>query len=73
MEFYVIDFQKQRTEYGNKYVVKIKFDLNDPEENAKKFFTGNRKTKYRLEFMKYYNMLPRKVKMKGDDKSYWIE
>ena len=73
MEFYVIDFQKQRTDYGNKYVVKIKFKLDDPEEKAKKFFTGNRKTKYNLEVLKHYNKLPRKVEMKGSGQNYWIE
>ena len=73
MEFFVIDFHMKTTGNGNKYIVKIKFNLEDQEEDAKKFFTGSPEIKYMLDFLKKYGLLPRKVKMKGEGKNFWLE
>ena len=74
--FYVIDFQEvKKTKFGvnQKYVVKIKDRLNDPESAAQKFFTGSKDIIYILDKLREMDKLPRRVTLRGSGMNYWFE
>jgi len=75
LSFWIIDYiDNIKTKFGtNRYLVKIKFDLNDSNENAKKFFTNSKDIKYILEKIKDLNAFPRKVVMKVSGNRYYFE
>ena len=76
--FYVIDFHQAKTKYSEdtkkpKYVVKIKEQLEMPESQAQKFFTGSKEIIYVLDKLRELNKLPRRVTLRGNGLKYWFE
>lgn len=65
LQFWLIDFiEDVKTKFGaNRFLVKIKFKKDDPESEAKKFFTNSSEIKYILQEIKKRNAFPRKVTM----------
>lgn len=73
--FWVIDFfDNIKTKYGEKrYLVKIKFNQEDDDSAARKFFTNSYEIKYVLEKIKEMNKFPRKVTMQASGTRYYFE
>ena len=73
-KFWVLDFQPAvTTKFGeNRYIVYIKFDLNDDDTKARKFFTGSKEIKNVLDQIKELNKFPRRVTMKMNRNMYWF-
>lgn len=75
LQFFVIDYLDEiKTKYGNdRFLVKIKFNLEDSESEARKFFTNSKEIKYVLSKVKELNAFPRKVTMKANGNRYYLE
>ena len=75
LQFFVVDYLDEiKTKYGNdRFLVKIKFNLEDSESEAKKFFTNSKEIKYVLSKVKELNAFPRKVIMKASGHRYYLE
>lgn len=74
-EFWILDYDKDvKTKFGNdKYIVFIKFDLNDDDTKARKFFTGSSEIKSVLDMIRERNAFPRRVTLRMESNNYWIE
>ena len=53
--------------------VKIKFNREDPDNEARKFFTNSQEIKYILGKIKERNAFPRKVTMRASGTRYYFE
>jgi len=75
ISFWVIDyFDEIKTKFGNdRFLVKIKFDINNSDTEARKFFTNSKEIKYILTKIKEMNMFPRKVTMRASGNRYYFE
>lgn len=75
LQFWLIDFiEDVKTKFGaNRFLVKIKFKKDDPESEAKKFFTNSSEIKYILQEIKKRNAFPRKVTMRASGTRYYFE
>lgn len=75
LSFFVIDYiDDVKTKFGNeRFLVKIKFNLDDKEGEARKFFTNSSEIKYVLGKIKELNAFPRKVTMRASGTRYFIE
>lgn len=80
MSFWVFDYiDDVETRYskakGSKgqMLVKIKFEKDDSEEKARKFFTGSQDIKYVLQKIKELNAFPRRVTMRSSGNRFWLE
>ncbi len=62
-EFWLIDYIKDiKTKYGEgRYLIKIKFNKDDADDLARKFFTNSKEIKYILDKIEEFNAFPRKV------------
>ena len=67
LSFWVIDFLDDvKTKFGTgRFLVKIKFNKEDPDKDARKFFTNSQEIKYILGKIKERNAFPRKVNYAG--------
>lgn len=54
-------------------LVKIKYNKEDPESSAKKFFTGSSDILYILQKIKELNKFPRRVTLRGNGNKYYFE
>lgn len=78
--FWVVDFiedvptrfSKQKGTKGQT-LVKIKFDRDAPESDAKKFFTGSADILYILQKIKELNKFPRRVTLRGNGNRFFFE
>lgn len=75
LSFWVIDYLEDvKTKFGeNRFLVKIKFNREDLESDAKKFFTNSQEIKYVLGKIKEVNAFPRKVVLKASGTRYYFE
>jgi hypothetical protein len=75
LSFWVIDYlQNVKTKYGeNRFLVKIKFNKDDNDSEARKFFTNSQEIKYVLGKIRELNAFPRKVTMRASGTRYYIE
>lgn len=75
LEFWIIDYiEGLKTKFGNnRNLVKIKFNLDDPESQAQKFFTNSREIKHVLSQVKEMDAFPRKVTMRAAGSRYYFE
>lgn len=75
LSFWVVDYLDEvKTKFGNnRFLVKIKFNLDDGEGEARKFFTNSTEIKYVLGKIKEMNAFPRKVTMKASGTRYFLE
>lgn len=73
--FYVIGFiDNVTTKFGdNRYLVKIKYNLDDDDNQARKFFTNSQEIKYVLEEIQKRNAFPRLVTMRASGTRYYLE
>lgn len=78
--FWVIDFLEEIPTRFSKLnhtdgqtLVKIKFDLNDPDYKAKKFFTGSADILYVLQYIRELDKFPRKVTLRNFGHKYYFE
>lgn len=75
LSFWVVDYLDDvKTKFGNgRFLVKIKFNIEDSDSEARKFFTNSSEIKYILGKIKEMNAFPRKVTMRAAGTRYYIE
>ena len=75
ISFWVVDFLEDvKTKFGsNRFLVKIKFNKEDSDTEARKFFTNSQEIKYVLRKIKEINAFPRKVSMRASGTRYYFE
>lgn len=75
LSFWVVDYLDDvKTKFGNnRFLVKIKFNREDPDNEARKFFTNSQEIKYILGKIKERNAFPRKVTMRASGTRYYFE
>ena len=73
--FFIVDIIADvKTKYGSdRMLVKIKFKMEDPEADARKFFTGSGEIKYILQRVKEMNKFPRRVTLRAIGNRYFLE
>jgi hypothetical protein len=73
--FWIIDYlENVKTKFGSgRFLVKIKFNKEDSETEAKKFFTNSGEIKYVLGKIRELNAFPRKVTMRASGTRYYLE
>jgi hypothetical protein len=74
-KFWVIDYLDDvKTKFGNnRYLVKIKFNKEDADSEARKFFTNSQEIKYVLEKVKEMDAFPRLVTLRASGTRYYLE
>lgn len=75
LSFWVLDYLDDvKTKFGNnRFLVKIKYNMEDPDTEARKFFTNSQEIKYVLGKIKELNAFPRKVTMRASGTRYYLE
>lgn len=75
LSFWVIDYVDDvKTKFGeNRYLAKIKFNQDDPESEAKKFFTNSSEIKHVLAKIRELGAFPRRVTMRAAGSRYYFE
>ena len=73
--FWIVDYLDDvKTKFGSdRYLVKIKYDKDAPDNEAKKFFTNSQEIKYILEKVKEINAFPRRVTLRASGSRYYLE
>lgn len=78
--FWIVDFiEEVPTRFSKnkgtkgQTLVKIKKEINAPDSEAKKFFTGSSEILYILKKVKEMNKFPRKVTLRGNGNRFWFE
>lgn len=75
LQFWLVDYIDQvKTKFGNsRYLVKIKFKLEDTDAEARKFFTNSQEIKYVLDEIRKRDAFPRRVTMRASGTRYYLE
>ena len=75
LSFWVVDYLDDiKTKFGSdRFLVKIKFDRNAGESEAKKFFTNSQEIKYVLNKVREMKAFPRRVTMRAAGTRYYLE
>lgn len=75
LTFWVCDYiNGVKTKFGDdRTLVKIKMNREDPDRDAKKFFTNCKEIKYVLEKIRERNAFPRRVTMRAEGTRYYLE
>lgn len=75
LTFWIIDYLDDvKTKFGaNRYLVKIKFNLEDRDSDARKFFTNSQDIKYVLGKIKEMGKFPRRATMRASGTRYYLE
>jgi hypothetical protein len=75
LSFWVFDYLEDvKTKFGNnRFLVKIKYNKEDSEAEAKKFFTNSGEIKYVLGKIRELEAFPRKVTMRASGTRYYFE
>ena len=75
LTFWICDYiDDVKTKFGEgRTIVKIKFNKEDKECDAKKFFTNSKEIKYVLSKVKELNAFPRRVTMRASGTRYYLE
>ena len=72
--FWLSTSGRRKTKFGTgRFLVKIKFNKEDPDKDARKFFTNSQEIKYILGKIKERNAFPRKVTMRASGTRYYFE
>ena len=73
--FWIIDYiEDVKTKYGNnRFLVKIKYNRDDKDSDARKFFTNSGEIKYVLAKIRELNAFPRKVTLRASGVRYYLE
>ena len=74
-QFWIVDFVGHvKTPWGeDQYIVKIKNNPDDPDSEARKFFTGSQEIKDVLEAIKEMDKFPRRVTLRAYGNRYFLE
>ncbi|MDR1403798.1 MAG: hypothetical protein LBJ60_08875 [Tannerellaceae bacterium] len=75
LSFWVVDYLDEvKTKFGgHRFLVKIKYRMDDSDTEAKKFFTNSQEIKYVLGKIKELKAFPRKVTMRASGTRYYFE
>ena len=75
LTFWVFDYiEGVKTKFGSdRVLVKIKMKCDDPDSQAKKFFTNSKELRYVLEKINEMNKFPRKVTLRASGTRYYFE
>lgn len=75
LTFWIVDYIGDvKTKFGeSRFIVKIKFNADDPDSEAKKFFTNSAEIKYIVEQIAQRNAFPRRVTLKACGQRYYLE
>ena len=66
-------FDNVPSRYSNdRYLMKIKFEKDDPDSAARKVWTGSEDIKFILDKLREMNKLPRKVTLRRDGKNHFF-
>ena len=73
--FWVCDYiESVKTKFGSdRTLVKIKMNRDDPDRDARKFFTNSREIKYVLAKIREMDKFPRRVTMRASGTRYYLE
>lgn len=73
--FWVCDYiEGVKTKFGSdRTLVKIKMNRDDPDRDARKFFTNSREIKYVLAKIREMDKFPRRVTMRASGTRYYLE
>jgi hypothetical protein len=73
--FFVVDYlENVKTKYGeNRFLVKIKYRMEDSDSEARKFFTNSQEIKYVLGKIRELNAFPRRVTLRASGARYFFE
>lgn len=70
--FWVIDyFSEVKTQYGERYLFKFKYNLEDPETEARKVWTGASDICFILDKLRELDKFPRRVTLRRDGKNHY--
>ena len=70
--FFLIDyFADVTTQYGERYLYKLKFNLDDPESEARKVWTGSTDCQYILDKLGEMKKFPRKVTLRKEGRNHF--
>lgn len=75
LSFWIVDYiEDVKTKFGNnRFLVKIKFNEDDTEGDARKFFTNSQEIKYVLGKIRELNAFPRRATMRAAGTRYFLE
>lgn len=72
--FWIMDFQSVKTKYGEgRYLILIKYSLEDDESKAKKFFTACQEIKDTIDMVADRKAFPVQATLFKHKKSYWLK
>ena len=78
-EFYIIDWvdgiktKFSRSDSDGRALVLVKFRIDDPDSEARKFFTNSRRIKYTLTQVSERGAFPLHVTLRGYGNNFYIE
>ncbi len=75
LSFWIVDYiEDVKTKFGNnRFLVKIKFNKDDADGDARKFFTNSQEIKYVLGKIRELNAFPRRATMRAAGTRYFLE
>ena len=70
--FWVLDyFAGVKSQYGDRYIFKIKYNLEDEETAARKVWTGSSDIQFVLDKIGEMGKVPRKVTLRKDGRNHY--
>ena len=70
--FWVLDyFSGVKSQYGDRYIFKIKYNLEDEETAARKVWTGSSDIQFVLDKIGEMGKFPRKVTLRKDGRNHY--
>ncbi len=70
--FWVVDFfAGVTTKFGERYIFKIKYNLDDAETEARKVWTGSSDICFILDKLRELDKFPRRVTLRKDGKNHY--
>ncbi len=71
--FWVSDYCSEvKTQYGERYLFKFKYNLEDPETEARKVWTGASDICFILDKLRELDKFPRRVTLRRDGKNHYF-
>lgn len=71
--FWLLDyFSGVRTQYGERYIYKMKFNLEDDESAARKVWTGSTDCQFVLDKLGEMKKFPRKVTLRKEGRGHYF-
>lgn len=70
--FWVLDYYAGvQTKYGERYIFKIKYNLDDDESEARKVWTGSTDIQFVLDKIREMEKFPRRVTLRKDGRNHY--